>query len=249
MNRKFKRANKKIICTILSIVMLISSGIIAANAVVDYLVFVRGDLDRDGHFNIGDLTYLQRCLAESTKPDYSVAEADFNGDKRVNISDVTYGQEILAGLKEFLPVESSTQTTTSPTDENHYYDYQLAAEFRELINDYREENGLNRLEYRPDIQEISDIRAQDLTTLFTHVRKDGKSCFNLYLEKNIDFTYAAETFSLSTFSTKNLLRYWKNNEYYNEKMLNPRVTGICTTCYVIVSPHSVEKIWVADYVG
>lgn len=250
MKKFLKKSSKKSICIVLSIVMLLiaSCGSAFASTPV-YTEYVKGDLNHDGHFNILDLTYMQRCLAGYEKPTYSTGEGDFNGSGRVDISDVTFGQKIIAGMEDFVTYPLPMAPSVKPDLGDNYYNKEYAEQFRELINDYREQNGLSRLEYREDIQTISDIRAEEIVKLFTYIRPSGKSCFTLYDDFGIDFNYVTESFLMGGTTPKTAFRYWSNYSSYVNKMLDPRITGISTSCYVVVTPNEIARYWVADYIG
>lgn len=73
------------------IVLIIISAITTATAAVNH------DANRDGKFNISDITAIQKYrVGLNNKIDFDAA--DINSDGAVTIRDATYGQMILAGI-------------------------------------------------------------------------------------------------------------------------------------------------------
>lgn len=74
--------------------------------------------------------------------------------------------------------EYSRKTGKSAVDsQGGYYDYDLANEIMDLIDELRVQNGAKPLAYHPYVQSVADIRSKELVTLFSHTRPDGSSCF------------------------------------------------------------------------
>lgn len=59
---------------------------------------VFGDVDKDGVFNISDVTAIQSYIAGVITADIDLSAADANGDGFINVDDATYLQKYLAGL-------------------------------------------------------------------------------------------------------------------------------------------------------
>lgn len=73
---------------------------------------VLGDVNDDGDINIGDVTELQRHLAELIKLNRSaLLKADANQDGEVNISDATALQMFLAEYEVPYPIGESVDLT------------------------------------------------------------------------------------------------------------------------------------------
>ncbi|MFV0381544.1 MAG: CAP domain-containing protein [Breznakia sp.] len=59
-----------------------------------------------------------------------------------------------------------------------------------LINQARDEHGVQRLRIDPSLEGMAKIRAKEIETLFSHTRPNGESCFSLGMDgENIAFDY------------------------------------------------------------
>lgn len=107
---------KRIISFIIITIMILSV-FISVSAIVNH------DVNRDGKFNITDITAIQKYLV-GLIDNIDLSAADINGDGDVTIRDATYGQMVLAGII----IEG---TKPRPTEETIIAE----AEMKMLIND------------------------------------------------------------------------------------------------------------------
>ncbi|MBE6824592.1 MAG: PKD domain-containing protein [Ruminococcaceae bacterium] len=92
----------KILSVVLLIVVLLSTQILSASAVITPIF--RGHIDDDNGCSITDATYIQRHLAqlEEMTPTQFYA-ADVDGDEKVSVIDATYIQQKLAEIIHQFP--------------------------------------------------------------------------------------------------------------------------------------------------
>jgi uncharacterized protein YkwD len=103
----------------------------------------------------------------------------------------------------------------------------LRAEFYALINEYRAENGLRKLEINLELQDYADIRADELRVKFSHTRPDGtpagsgwhdsRNVMNSRYAENATSTGAIGTDPKST--ALGIFKGWKKSSGHNKHML------------------------------
>ena len=119
------------------------------------------------------------------------------------------------GAGTFAANGGETTTPTTQTDEEQEEDKLIR-----LINDYRAENGLPRLNKNEKLMEAADVRVREISKNFSHVRPDGTYLGILGEE------FGAENLSTSTenivsgaLGAQGAFNAWKNSPGHNGAML------------------------------
>ena len=91
------------------------------------------------------------------------------------------------------PVPSLTAApTAAPTVILTASDDDYNSGILELVNQYRQQAGLNTLKYSSKLQKAADIRAREIVTLFDHTRPNGASCSTAVTDDGISFSAFGE---------------------------------------------------------
>lgn len=91
-----------------------------------------------------------------------------------------YDRQFGTGTPVTKPKEETTAPTTDPAPSTvpattaSSTEEQIEDELIRLINDYRAENGLPRLNKNEKLMEVADVRVKEITTKFSHVRPNGE---------------------------------------------------------------------------
>lgn len=93
---------------------------------------------------------------------------------------------------EIIADEPEIEVVPEPADVS-----EMAREFLELLNSEREKAGICALVTGPVIQEMAQIRAEELPTRFDHIRPDGLS----YLSICTEYSYGIPTGYYGTYAT------------------------------------------------
>lgn len=108
-------------------------------------------------------------------------------------------------------------------------------EVYELINKYRVENGLSKLKISKELQEVAEIKANDLleSPIFSHDSLTYGSTFNIMKDKDIEYEVAGENLAGNITSEK-AVEAWINSTTHKDNIIDSRYnyTAIC----VIESP-------------
>lgn len=90
----------------------------------------------------------------------------------------------LKGYVKSYTVRSSPSGDINTIEDMSLYDDEC---FR-LLNEHRKELGLSELKYSSDIQKAADIRAEEISEVFDHVRPNGEKYYTVFDELGIDYS-------------------------------------------------------------
>ena len=117
----------------------------------------------------------------------------------------------------------------------------------ELVNEYRMQNGLPKLQFSKELQKVAEIKANDLLTsgYFSHDSLTYGKTFNIMKDKNIEYNVAGENLA-GNISSEKAVEAWINSTTHRENMMDEEYnqTAIC----VIDSPVY-GKIFVQLFIG
>ncbi len=89
-----------------------------------------------------------------------------------------------------------------------------------LTNLERAKYGLEPLTAFATLQYACDIRAQELTDLFDHIRPDGRSCFSVFDDIGLAYGYAGENIASGYRSPAQVVNGWMNSEGHRANILD-----------------------------
>lgn len=113
-------------------------------------------------------------------------------------------------------------TTTSPEDKSYY-----AKQVIILVNEERAKLGLTPLKGAERLDKAADIRAEEVSVLFSHTRPDGSSCFTVLAETGINYySSAAENIAQGQKTPSEVINSWMNSDGHRANILNPDLTHI-----------------------
>ena len=97
------------------------------------------------------------------------------------------------------------------------------------VNNYRAENGTNKLLLDPEICKLAYIRAQEQNVILGHNRPDGTKFHTVFSQISHNYKGCSENIAIIIEnSSEAALNGWKNSPPHNAAMLNPKYirTGI-----------------------
>lgn len=109
------------------------------------------------------------------------------------------------------------QTTTLTDSEMSDYANQVAV----LVNKERSAKGLSPLRVLPKLQSAAQVRAQEITQKFDHVRPNGLNCFSVIDEFGLDYYYIGENIAAGQTSPERVMTAWMNSEGHKSNILDP----------------------------
>lgn len=103
---------------------------------------------------------------------------------------------------------------------------ELCLQVVELVNEQRQAAGLQPLTADPQLFEAAYIRGEEIMTLFSHTRPNGKSCFTVLSENNIAYMAAGENIALGQTSAENVMTDWLNSEGHRANIMSDSYSRI-----------------------
>lgn len=119
---------------------------------------------------------------------------------------------------------------SAPDMNGGYYDYDMANDIMDAINDLRRQAGLTELIYQPLIQEWASIRAEEASKYFSHTRPDGTSC------TTVGHSLSTENLAWITTRQNNadtIVNGWYDSQGHRQNMLSKSASLGAISCYVI----------------
>ncbi|TLQ09677.1 CAP domain-containing protein [Marinilactibacillus psychrotolerans] len=130
--------------------------------------------------------------------------------------------------------ESDQSGSTSPLKTSEV-DYQVVEErIFVLLNNLRQEQGLNNLKKNDILKKAADLRAKETETSFSHTRPNGKNPFTVFEENGLAYPYrvVGENLGMATYyldekeMAELLFNGWVESEGHYENMVRPEYEEI-----------------------
>lgn len=115
-----------------------------------------------------------------------------------------------------------------------------------LTNEKRMANGLEPLSAFADVQKVCDIRAKEISKVFSHTRPDGTSCFSTLDE--IYWRAVGENIAAGQRSPLNVVTAWWNSPGHKANMLGEDYDHMGVG-YYYKGNSKYGKHWVQVFVG
>ncbi len=220
---------------------------------------ILGDVNFDSKVNLKDAIEIQKCaLSLLSFDDNQTTCGDVDKNGKIKLLDSIYIQkyslDIVTGiqgigesLSEVVPTDPPTDVPTEPatepptdvptdpvTDppaESGDYNVEYANEVVRLVNIERQKEGLAPLTSRQDVTEVAQIRAEEISRLFSHDRPGGGDCFTLIEEKNIRWRALGENIAAGQKTPAEVVDSWMNSPGHRANILSDDFNGIGVGCY------------------
>ncbi len=141
---------------------------------------------------------------------------------------------------------SSTGTEAAPmAAELNDYENTIAA----LINNYRAQNGLNAIAADGLLNQVAEIRSQDLLNrnYFSHYTPEGTNVFDVMKANGVAYSYAGENLAQSAPAAagtpEGFLNAWINSPTHRDNMVRAQYTKIGVSMVEIDSRRVVTTVF------
>lgn len=114
-----------------------------------------------------------------------------------------------------------------------------------LVNEIRNDNGLNQLSENPDLAQVAQMKAEDMQNndYFDHQSPTYGSPFDMMKKFGISYMSAGENIAKGQSTPEEVVNSWMNSEGHKENILNPSYTQIG------IGYSADEDIWVQMFIG
>ncbi len=121
------------------------------------------------------------------------------------------------------PISTDRQALTQTAVNEKTTIPEKSSDMVELINDYRQSNGLKKLKISDELCDVAMVRALESSELWSHTRPNGEKINTLLDEKNIRWSLAGENLAKHRRSTdKAVVDAWAASESHRKNLLNPQ---------------------------
>ena len=103
-------------------------------------------------------------------------------------------------------------------------DEQVYITLLNLVNEAREEAGLNKLWYSARVHEVATLRSYELSSYYSHTREDGRGFHTAFKDKGIQYELVGENiaYGRNMFKTpQEVFEAWMNSESHRDNILHP----------------------------
>ena len=117
------------------------------------------------------------------------------------------------------------------------------AEVFRMTNEERAKVGLPALKQDENLMKAAAQRAVEISEVFEHTRPDGRSCFTILREYNINYWGAAENIAYGYRTPEQVMNGWMNSSGHKANILNESMTHIGIGFY----EKNGAKYWVQEF--
>ncbi len=107
-----------------------------------------------------------------------------------------------------------------------YYDYDIAQEVYQKLNDLRISKGLNTLNLNNSMAYAADVRAAELTVKFDHWRPNGEYCYYIHNDMS------SENVAMGYTSSADAMTGWINSSSHYAAMVKTDYTSVSISCFM-----------------
>ena len=103
-------------------------------------------------------------------------------------------------------------------------DEEVYKDMLKLVNKARKEHGLNELWYSARVHEVATMRAEELSSYYSHTRIDGRGFYTAFLDKNLSYWAVGENiaYGRNMFKTvEEVFEAWMDSPSHRDNILSP----------------------------
>lgn len=112
-----------------------------------------------------------------------------------------------------------------------------------LVNIERRKAGLSELATTRELTNAANVRVKEISSVFSHTRPNGSSCFSALDQANVYYMCAAENIACGQPTSVSVMDSWMNSSGHRRNILNPRFNHIGVACQLINGTY----YWVQEF--
>lgn len=163
----------------------------------------------------------------------AVSFGSWNGDRiKLNIKAKNEGTaKITLYVKGYS--KSTAKTITVRVRSNKKDPEALAAEVVEIVNSERKGVGKSSLTADSELTRLANIRAEEIVSVFSHTRPDGRDCFTVFDDNGYSYSAIAENIAMSIADSEKVMEMWMNSSGHKKNILNGTYKKIGVGVYIV----------------
>ena len=120
-----------------------------------------------------------------------------------------------------------------PANDEEAVSDEISNKILQLMNDERKKQGLQPLTMTTGLNKIAKVRAEDIKTLYEHVRPNGDSIYSLFIEYGVTCTSArGENIMYGLQTVEDFYNVWYNSPGHYANMFHKKYTKVGIAIYV-----------------
>ncbi len=157
--------------------------------------------------------------------------------KSAGVSKVTVYLKSDKTIKKTITVNVVTDETAKTDDSEDYKQMttaEMAKDVADIVNKERATKGLSALTFDNELCQVANLRAEEIATLFSHTRPNGKDCFSAYTElgyTNYEYCTRGENIAAGQKTSVFVMESWMNSSGHCANILGSKYTKIGVGVY------------------
>lgn len=164
------------------------------------------------------ISWLQNIPTSSSEPQQSESTSQSNAKPSQSTTSIPNKTPII-----------ESQTTANQLPSNTLKSEQM--QVLDLVNQYRNQQGLASLSYRTDLQNAVDQRAQEITTSFSYTRPNEQQFYSVLTESGIRYQSVSENIAYGQHNASTVMTAWMNSQGHRQNILSSNYSGIAVGLY------------------
>lgn len=189
-----------------------------------------GDFNQDKQINAADARFcLQAAAGLRTVPASQIPRLDVSQDGKINATDARYILQMAAGLRTLYIYNTATgEVSDAGTVIDTSWQTAEAKEILSLVNAERRAAGVGELVLNESLCASAQVRAEEISRVWSHNRPDGSSCFTAI---TISYRTAGENIAYGQSTPQAVMTSWMNSAGHRENILTADFTQLGVGCY------------------
>lgn len=183
----------------------------------------------DSNSNIPEVEQPEQDGADDNLPEFEQPELPEDNQPEQDVPDNNIPEVEIPALPEDNQPEQDNAGNNKPEVEQPEVDTEslsYAEQVVALVNEERAKAGLSPVELDAEIASAALIRANEIKTLFSHTRPDGRSFSTVLTDNGIRYNGAGENIAWGQRSPEQVMNAWMNSDGHRANILNARYTKI-----------------------
>lgn len=166
-------------------------------------------------------------VPEENQPDVDVSEPEVPGadNSGEDTPDVETPEDNIPEFSQPGGEESQPEEDNQQPEQGNV-ELSLAKQVAQLVNEERAKAGLPALEFDTEIASAALVRANEITTSFSHTRPDGRKFSTVLTDNGIRFTGAGENIAWGQKSPEQVMEAWMNSDGHRANILDANFNKI-----------------------
>lgn len=168
-----------------------------------------------------------------------------SAEKKANESTVTVAPKMKENTDSTI-VTINVETVSGSVPVKGKFDREMAEKTLSLINAERKKAGLREVSWSTSLETGTDVRAAEITHLFSHDRPCQKDWCSVYVINEKEYHFA-ENIAAGQTSAEAVVEAWMLSPGHRKNILNPKFTKMSVSLFIENSPSEYGMYWAQHF--